>query len=316
MPRAEGAPWTGMPRFSKWLINAAPQSPVDRVARRAIAARLRAVAWFLEAAASGRQQPEDIHQLRIWTRRAAAALRLFAPTVPQRPAKRLKRTLRELRRAAGNVRDCDVHLQRLLGDSEPPRHLLRKLKKQRRRARGDFRATFRRIVKKQRLQRQAAAALDAISWPKRHSSRQAPRFGPWCSQQLEPLGASFFELASAGPLGDPQLHELRLSGKRLKYALELSAAALPPRDHRWLYDELSGLQDRLGAICDALAAVARIRGWQASASKRKHQEELSGLILREEQRLASARRQFDRWWSPSRRARLQRRWQQAVPANG
>jgi CHAD domain-containing protein len=301
-----------MPRFSKWLINVAPDAPVDRVARRAIAARLRAVAWFFQAAAEGDQQAEDIHQLRIWTRRAAAGLRLFAPTLEGKPAKRLKRTLRELRRTAGSVRDCDVHLESL-HDADPPRHLIRKLKKQRQRARKDLQAVFRRYARKRRLERQVAAALKAIAWPKRHSSRAAPSFAPWCRQQLAPLAVEFFELASAEHRDDSQIHELRLAGKRLRYALELSPAALPPRRHRRLYEELSSLQDRLGAICDSLAAIARIRDWQSSAKKRKHREQFASLLGREEQRLAARRRQFHRWWSAARRARFSQHWQQAVP---
>ena len=299
-----------MPRFSKWLINVAPTAPVDRVARRAIAARLRAVAWHFQAAAVGDQTAEDIHQLRIWTRRAAAALRLFAPAVEPKVAKRLQRSLRKLRRAAGSVRDCDVYLQGL-HDASPPSHLVRKLKKQRRRARKDLQRLFHRYASKRRLQRQSAAVLSAIAWPKRHSTREAPSFAPWCRQQLAPLVNEFFELASVEHGSDAQIHELRLAGKRLRYALELSAAALPQGQHRRLYGELSDLQDRLGVICDSLAAIARLREWQTSAKKRKRRRQLGALVDSEERRLAVLRRQFHRWWSPARRARLLRRLQAA-----
>jgi CHAD domain-containing protein len=300
-----------MPRFSKWLINAEPSAPVDRVARRAIAARLRAVAWYFQAAARD-HKAEDIHQLRIWTRRASAALKLFAPAIGEPPAKRLKRTLRELRRAAGRVRDCDVHLQSLR-DSNPPPQLVRKLKKHRRRARKELKALFRWYARKERFSRQVAAVQTVIAWPKRHSSRTAPSFAAWCREQLAPLAQEFFVLATVESGGDAQLHELRLAGKRLRYALELSAAAVPPRTFRRLYDELSGLQDRLGAICDSQSAIKRIHDWKSSANKRKQREQFEALLAREERRLAMLRRQFQRWWSPARCARSRQRWQQVIP---
>src|SRR5262245_24344658 len=100
-----------MPRFAKWLIDVAPGAPVDQVARKALTTRLRAVAWYLDAAIGGEDESEAIHQLRIWTRRADAALRLFAPALPDRTARRLRRLLRTIRRKAGAVRDCEIQRQ-------------------------------------------------------------------------------------------------------------------------------------------------------------------------------------------------------------
>ena len=90
-----------MLRFDKWLTKVAADAPVDRVARRALTTRLRAVAWFLHAAGNGDNEAEAIHQLRIWTRRTAAALRLFAPVLTDKPARKLRKSLKKLRRAAG-----------------------------------------------------------------------------------------------------------------------------------------------------------------------------------------------------------------------
>src|SRR4029453_17422832 len=102
-----------MPRFNKWLTRVKPEAPVDRVAKQALAARLRAVEHYLSEAVAGKGEAEAIHQLRIWTRRSAAALRLFATAVPEELRKWMKKKLRQIRRTAGEVRDCDVHLERL-----------------------------------------------------------------------------------------------------------------------------------------------------------------------------------------------------------
>lgn len=298
-----------MPRFEKWLVNVAPETPVDRVARKALALRLRAVAWYLDAAIADEDQAESIHQLRIWTRRAAAALRLFAPTLFEKPAKQLKKTLRKLRRAAGAVRDCDVHRQQLQDDSDqPPKRLIAKLNEQHRQARRELKACRKKLLQGHKLERQSAAVLDSIAWPKRHSSCDPPAFAAWCRRQLIDLSHGFFALAALDPTHDRQLHELRKAGKQLRYALELAAAAIPQRTHRHLYDELSALQDRLGAVCDDLVAAQQIRDWQAAEKKPKHQQQLADLLARVEQRLAKSRRQFHRWWSSARRTRWQQQW--------
>ena len=102
-----------MPRFDKWLAEINPDDLVHRVGRKAIRVRLAAVVHFLEEAADKSDRAEAIHQLRIWTRRAAAALRLFEPIVPSTAGKKMKKRLRKIRAAAGQERDCDVLMESL-----------------------------------------------------------------------------------------------------------------------------------------------------------------------------------------------------------
>lgn len=108
------------------------------------------------------------------------------------------------------------------------------------------------------------------------------------------------------------LHDLRIAGKRLRYALELSPAALPARLHQKLYDALSDLQERLGVVCDHMSAVARLKEWRSSAKSREDKRALQGQIRREQAQLASRRRQFLRWWSAARRKPLRADWEAAL----
>src|SRR3954468_7714982 len=125
-----------MPRFEKWLTAATPDAPADSVARIALAERLVAVRYFLDKALGGSDEAEQVHQLRVWTRRASAALRLFEPALPRSQARRMKKLLRRLRRAAGAIRDCDIHLQRLRREQAAvPKRVIRELTRQRRQAR-------------------------------------------------------------------------------------------------------------------------------------------------------------------------------------
>src|SRR6478672_3452157 len=133
-----------MPRFQKWLVGVGPDAPADAVARVALTERLLAVSHFLDRCIGDADEAEAIHQLRVWTRRAAAALAIFKPALAGSHLKRMKKTLRKIRRRAGAVRDCDVHLQRLRSqDADVPARVVEVLKKQRRQSRQQLK-TFRR----------------------------------------------------------------------------------------------------------------------------------------------------------------------------
>jgi CHAD domain-containing protein len=298
-----------MPHFDKWIRGVKASDAVDQVARRALAVRLQAVGYYLDEALHGADEAEGVHQLRIWTRRAGAALRLFRATIADADHRRMRKLLRKIRRRAGAIRDCDVHLQRLESESErPPKRIIKSLQAERRAARRKLQALRRRLRKDDKLQARAERLLSRIEWPKRHSSRAAPPFASWCRQELAPLAARFFELAGGDLRRDETLHALRIAGKRLRYALELTASALKPQAGQRLYDELSDLQDRLGEVCDHLAAVGQLRAWMKKEKKPKRARKLRALLDQEEQRQAAARRKLLRWWTPARRERLKRRW--------
>src|SRR5580765_1542781 len=141
-----------MPRFDKWLTAATPDAPADSVARIALAERLVAVRHFLEHALGGSDEAEQIHQLRVWTRRASAALKLFEPALPTSQAKKMKKLLRKLRRTAGDIRDCDIHLQRLRHQqSAIPKRVIREILHERRHARQKLKEVRRRLQNDSRM---------------------------------------------------------------------------------------------------------------------------------------------------------------------
>jgi CHAD domain-containing protein len=304
-----------MPRFEKWLVGVSPDTAADEVARRAVAERLLAVSHFLDKSLGGGDEAEAIHQLRVWTRRAGAALKLFAPAIPNARRKQMQKTLRKLRGAAGMVRDCDVQLTLLESDHALPQRVVRALKKQRRRARRQLQALRRRWRKDDRLALEMERLIDKIAWPKRHSSRTPPPFGTFGRQALEPLAREFFQWAEADLNNEQALHTLRIAGKRLRYALELVPALLTPSTHRRLYDSLDEIQDRFGEVHDQLTMCSRINDWQNEAKQKRHERKLVTLLRREQQRLKSLHRVLLRWWSPTRRQRLARLWKQALSAS-
>src|SRR5262249_20912850 len=72
----------------KWIPDLTPATPVVDAARRALALRLESVregvGHVLRAPA---RDPEPIHQLRVGTRRAGAALTIFRQCLPDKPSR-------------------------------------------------------------------------------------------------------------------------------------------------------------------------------------------------------------------------------------
>ncbi|MCI0358491.1 MAG: CHAD domain-containing protein [Planctomycetaceae bacterium] len=308
-----------MARYEKWLTDVGPDAPVAHAARKALAMRLAAVEHFLKQAGevSGKSADdrEAVHQLRIWTRRAAAALRLFDEVLPRRTAKWLKRELRATRQTAGEARDCDVLADRLeSGDLPGLAPAAVHLRARRKQAAKELARACKSLLKSNKLRRKCDTLLAKIDRRarSRKSKRAAEAFGPWCRAQLKPLSEEFQKLAAGDLSGDKALHQLRLAGKRLRYALELAPAALAPGAHGRLYDDLSDLQDRLGQVCDKIVAASQLKEWCGQARSRDVRKELRAAHDAQRKQLAAQKQRFHRWWTPKRRATLRKSWEKAL----
>src|SRR4051794_22443581 len=95
----------------KWINGLAAAMPVEDAARVVFAARFEVVRQYLPLAATRPYEDvEYVHQLRVGTRRAGAALQVFGTCLPRKHLRAAKASLRGLRRAAGDARDWDVFL--------------------------------------------------------------------------------------------------------------------------------------------------------------------------------------------------------------
>jgi CHAD domain-containing protein len=80
-------------------------------------------------------------------------------------------------------------------------------------------------------------------------------------QELPKLAADYFALVRRVLARNPkpaQLHPMRISGKRLRYGLELFGPCYGPGLEARI-DALKQVQDLLGDVNDSVAALARIR---------------------------------------------------------
>jgi CHAD domain-containing protein len=111
------------------------------------------------------------------------------------------------------------------------------------------------------------------------------------------------EEAAAGDLTDyAQLHQVRIAGKRLRYAMEVFADCFPPPFKGELYPRVEEVQEVLGrandshVAADRLAALRdRLRAGFAAEWKR-WQPGVEGLLRFHQRRLPQERRRFLKWW--------------------
>src|SRR3954452_6464358 len=103
-----------MSSSGKWVDGLGTDTTVSDASRCSLVVRLAVVAHTLPLAAHlSEHDIEHVHRLRVATRRAAAALKLYRDWLPQKSARWFKKRLRQIRRAAGEARDLDVLIQKL-----------------------------------------------------------------------------------------------------------------------------------------------------------------------------------------------------------
>src|SRR5438045_3922551 len=95
----------------KWVAGLRPDMPLSEAARTVLGVRLGTVQEHVPGAMKAAEKdPEHVHQLRVSTRRADAAMRIFRECLPGRVYHGTRARLRTIRRAAGAARDWDVFL--------------------------------------------------------------------------------------------------------------------------------------------------------------------------------------------------------------
>jgi CHAD domain-containing protein len=251
----------------KWIDGLSPTAPVAEAARAALAARFAVVRHYLPLAVEKPYSDiEHVHQLRVGTRRAAAALRAFEDALPRKPFKEVKRTLRALRRAAGDARDWDV-FRAALEAAKPVATCKPAL---------DFLTGYafgERAAAQLRLASAASEAGplfaergDELVARARDPEGAPSNFGELAAAQLGALLSAFTDAARAHPKEPDALHALRIAGKRLRYAIELFAGCFPPALRETVYPSVERAQELLGEVQDAVTGGARLAAVRAAVS--------------------------------------------------
>jgi triphosphatase len=210
------------------------------------------------------EDPEELHDMRVATRRLRAALSLFEGVLPVR-AQVFRDELGWLGRLLGAVRDLDVQLQGLAGMSsavdapdghDPMVELSALLEREREAARGDMLNGLD-SVRWERLAKGLTAM--AQQGPARRSlaTREPAEIGlpPLVLQRHHKVRKAAKRAKQSGVVAD--FHALRIRCKRLRYALEFSSDVYGGKTSRFVRD-LAVLQDELGEMQDAEVASLQL----------------------------------------------------------
>lgn len=294
-------------RSNKWIEGIGPDGSAAKAARVTISRRLRVVRQLLQAAACRSEETtEHVHQLRVSTRRAMAALGGYAELLPKRKAAKMEKRLRQIRKHAGAARDYDVLLERLLerNDADRMAPLTERIVALRVAAQGPI-VRVERKLRQRHFGKKIKKLVNKIRAPR---DRRAMTFQDWARVGLSRNVAAFFTTAD-GDLNDIHaLHAMRIEGKLLRYAVEYSADAFGPELRSDIYPEIERLQGLLGRVNDHASALVHYETWKALWTEPEESALLEELIHAETEALREARQEFFRWWTPQKAAELKRRF--------
>jgi triphosphatase len=216
------------------------------------------------------EDPEELHDMRVATRRLRAALSLFEGVLPVR-AQVFRQELGWLARLLGAVRDLDVQLENLAAMSrravdgalgptsdglDPLAELAALLRREREAARADM-----------------LGGLDSVRWDRLAKgltamAQQGPARRSLATRVPATIGLPELVLTRHRTVAKAakrakrtgivtDFHALRIRCKRLRYALEFSGDVYGGRTSRFVR-ELTALQGELGELQDAEVAAVQL----------------------------------------------------------
>ena len=216
---------------------------------------------------------EELHDMRVATRRMRAALRVFGDYLDLEQIKPFAKGLRRTGRTLGAVRDLDVFwekTQRYLdtlppsrqGDLDPLRVVWEAEREGTRERMLVYLDSDRYARFKERfgefLQTPGAGALPMLSEKGEPQPHRLRHVAPVAVYQRLAAVRAYDEWVTGLDVPLERLHQLRIASKGLRYTLEFFQEVLGP-EAKTSINEIKGLQDHLGDLQDAVVASNLLR---------------------------------------------------------
>jgi CHAD domain-containing protein len=260
------------------------------------------------------EDPEDVHQFRVATRRLRSDLRTFAPLLDPEPVSEVRGRLRQLGAKAGAARDTDVLADRLKakGDMLPEQdapaigQLLHHLDDQAREARSALLQALRSPGYDQLLDTLVSIAARppiAAAPPGLADQRAADLIAGLIRRPWRRLKRAAEALRKHSP--DTQWHAVRIRAKRCRYAAE-AVAPVYGRQARQFAAAVAMVQDILGNQQDTVVAEAWLRNAGAGVSPACIAA--GELIAAERLERARLRARWPKVWKRASAKKLRRWW--------
>jgi CHAD domain-containing protein len=253
-----------------------PCTPADEAAVSLVRGAMESLVDAMERLGNaGVKDADGVHQARVSTRRAEAALLAFRGVIDDPSERRIRRRLGEVRRCAGEIRKCDVQTDLLDGLLESAgadeRLVIDAMKRRLRRRRRQSVRGFRPLLsgrQRRRLERASSRlALNVARTPDETLDDVAVRALPARAADMDVL------CRTPDPTAD-ELHELRIAGKRARYVLEVVGLCVDPGAFSAAYRRMEQFQELLGAYNDDHELAQYL---EKSSHKRRKLAKRSGL---------------------------------------
>ena len=275
------------------------------VAQPLLVERSQALLAAIQSCCNSVDDPDHIHDLRVASRRLESALKSFASLLPTNQRRRLKKQVRSIRRAAGQLRDLDVLLLQLTKSpvDSGEEVVISALREERQLLAQDL---TRRLSheEQERLRRR----LQDIAGSGCNGSYESTTgLSEWAAAQVQPTSSRFLDAAQGDLLKTKDLHQLRLRGKQLRYSLELFQTQLDRNRVSRALKALRDIQERLGDMNDHSSAhqlLSEVAALPPDETVRK----IARRMARQEKRfLKRDRRRFLKWWHAGAARRIGKR---------
>ena len=232
--------------------------------------------------------PDSVHDVRVAIRRFTQAIAVFRPCLPGKDMRKIRRRLKDVMKAAGQVRDCDVALKLLsksrLPDGAP---IQSKVRNRRKEAARVLVGELRSWTERQTSIKWRAALESALA--KGDDDFGRPPIEATARKTLRRMTKDFLERGNeaAGSKASAQdLHRFRIAAKKFRYSLELFAPLYGASLERGLA-HMKTAQTMLGSVNDCEAVASLVAQLGASAN----------LVARLKKRQRRKTDEFREYWA-------------------
>lgn len=261
-----------LPALASDAVRLTPATPMAEAACRTLARQFSRMLAHEPGTRAG-EDPEELHDMRVATRRMRAALDIFAGALEPSRVRPVRKGLRRVGRALGAVRDLDVFwlkTARYLDDLPPDRS--GELEPLRAAWSAEREAARQRLLDHLDGPRHARFLAACEEFLQRPDMSARPPWAPDGSPVPRRVGhvlpaivyarvaavRAFDEWVGDSGVPLPRLHRLRIAAKALRYTIEFFQELLGP-EAASVVDEMKDLQDHLGELQDTVVAMTVLR---------------------------------------------------------
>lgn len=232
--------------------------------------------------------PDSVHDVRVAIRRFTQAIAVFRPCYPGKDMRKIRRRLKDVMKAAGEVRDCDVALKLLSKSRMPDSRIVQsKVRNRRKEAAHVLVGELKRWTDRQMSIKWRAALEGALA--KGDDDFGTAFVDATARQTLRNMTKDFFQSgddAAGSKASAEDLHRFRIAAKKFRYSLELFAPLYGTSFDRGL-ERMKAAQTALGDVNDAASVASLVTELGGGAR----------LVARLRKRQRKKTEEFREFWS-------------------